>query len=82
MALTVELIVSLIHLCFSDILCLVQVYIDMGLATNSQVVVTVITSGASFARSFSIKVSQIECTSLAKGKYTILCLFNLHIIYT
>ena len=44
------------------------VYVDMGLSTNSPIVLTVVTAGPSFARSFSIKVSQIECDSLAKGK--------------
>ena len=44
-----------------------KVYIDMGLSTNSPVIITVVTSGQSFARSFSVKVSQIECNSLAKG---------------
>ena len=45
-----------------------HMYIDMGLSTNSPVVLTVVTSGASFARSFSVKVTQIECSSLAKGE--------------
>jgi len=44
-----------------------HMYVDMGLATNSPVVLTVVTSGVSFARSFSVKVTQIECTSLSKA---------------
>ena len=52
--------ISTIYIC-------VLVYVDMGLSTNSPVVLTVVTAGNSFARSFSIKVSQIECNSLAKG---------------
>jgi hypothetical protein len=40
----------------------------MGLSSNNPVTLTVVTSGASFARSFSIRVCQIECTSLSKGK--------------
>jgi len=44
-----------------------HMYVDMGLSTNSPVVLTVVTAGNSFARSFSIKVSQIECNSLAKA---------------
>jgi hypothetical protein len=44
------------------------VYVDMGLSSNNPVTLTVVTSGASFARSFSIKVCQIECTSLSRGK--------------
>ena len=47
---------------------LFAVYIDMGLSSNSPIVLTVVTSGQSFDRSFSIKVTQIECESLAKGK--------------
>ena len=39
----------------------------MGLDNNNPVVLTVVTSGASFDRSFSVKVSQIECNSLSKG---------------
>ena len=43
------------------------VYIDMGLDNNNPIVLTVVTSGASFERSFNIKVTQIECDSLSKG---------------
>ena len=45
-----------------------SVYIDMGLDNNNPIVLTVVTSGASFTRSFSIKISQIECNSLSKGR--------------
>jgi len=44
-----------------------HMYIDMGLATNAPITLTVVTSGASFSRSFSIKVTQIECSSLMKA---------------
>ena len=40
----------------------------MGLDNNNPIVLTVVTSGASFSRSFSIKISQIECNSLSKGR--------------
>ena len=50
-------------------------YIDMGLSNDNPVVLTVVTSGASFDRSFSVKVTQIECTSLSKGN-TALCFIN------
>lgn len=43
------------------------VYVDMGLSTNNPITLTVVSSGASFSRSFSIKVTQIECNSLAKA---------------
>ena len=43
------------------------VYVDMGLSSNSPVVLTVVTAGASYSRSFSIKVTQIECDSLSKA---------------
>ena len=46
---------------------LISVYIDMGLDNNNPIVLTVVTSGASFERSFNIKISQIECNSLSKG---------------
>ena len=39
----------------------------MGLSSNSPVVLTVVTAGNSFSRSFSVKVTQIECDSLAKA---------------
>ena len=45
----------------------VSVYVDMGLSSNSPIVLTVVTSGSSFERSFSVKVTQIECSSLSKG---------------
>lgn len=44
------------------------VYVDMGLDNNNPIVLTVVSSGASFERSFNIKVTQIECNSLSKGK--------------
>jgi len=44
-----------------------HMYVDMGLSSNSPVVLTVVTSGQSFARSFSVKVTQIDCYSLAKA---------------
>lgn len=54
---------------------IISVYIDMGLSNDNPVVLTVVTSGASFDRSFSVKVTQIECTSLSKGN-TALCFIN------
>ena len=39
----------------------------MGLATSNPITLTVVSSGNSFSRSFSIKVTQIDCTSLNKG---------------
>ena len=45
-----------------------SVYVDMGLASNAPIMLTSVTSGASFSRSFSIKVTQIDCYSLSKGK--------------
>ncbi|XP_023341394.1 uncharacterized protein LOC111711301 [Eurytemora carolleeae] len=44
-----------------------HMYVDMGLSSNSPIVLTVVTSGASFQRSFSVKVTQIECSSLSKA---------------
>ena len=40
----------------------------MGLSTNSPVVLTAVTSGQSFERSFSVQITQIECDSLSKGQ--------------
>ena len=39
----------------------------MGLSSNNPVVLTVVTAGQSFSRTFSVKITQIECNSLAKG---------------
>lgn len=45
------------------------VYVDMGLAYNNPITLTVVSSGgAGSTRSFSIRVTQIECASLNKGK--------------
>ena len=57
--------------------CICVVYVDMGLSSSSPVVLTVVTAGNSFARSFSIKVTQIECNSLAKGTQNVILLFVL-----
>ena len=43
------------------------VYVDMGLSSNNPITLTVVTSGSSFSRSFSIKVTQLDCYSLSKG---------------
>ena len=43
------------------------VYVDMGLSSNNPVVLTVVTAGTSFSRTFSVKITQIECDTLAKG---------------
>ena len=40
----------------------------MGLSSNNPVVLTVVTAGPSFSRSFSVKITQVECNSLAKGQ--------------
>ena len=39
----------------------------MGLSSNSPIVLTVVTSGQSFERSFSVQITQLECDSLSKG---------------
>jgi len=44
-----------------------HMYVDMGLATSNPITLTVVSSGNSFSRSFSIKVTQIDCTSLTKA---------------
>ena len=44
------------------------VYVDMGLSSNNPVVLTVVTAGASFSRTFSVKITQIECNALSKGE--------------
>ena len=60
-----------------------SVYVDMGLASNAPIMLTSVTSGASFSRSFSIKVTQIDCYSLSKGKELLkMWLMNLLHFYT
>ena len=44
---------------FANSLIFYAVYVDMGLSSNSPVVLTVVTSGQSFARSFSVKVGDV-----------------------
>merc|ERR1711953_343802 len=44
-----------------------HMYVDMGLSSNNPITLTVVSSGNSFSRSFSIKVTQIECDSLSKA---------------
>ena len=49
------------------------VYVDMGMAYNNPVTLTVVSSGStSSTRSFSIKVTQIECSSLNRGELKLL----------
>ena len=50
----------------------VLVYVDMGLSSNNPVVITVVTAGPSFSRTFSVKITQIECNSLSKGRAIII----------
>ena len=40
----------------------------MGLSSNNPVVLTVVTAGPSFSRSFSVRITQIDCNSLSKGE--------------
>lgn len=44
-----------------------HIYVDMGLSSNNPITLTVVTSGSSFSRSFSIKVTQLDCYSLSKA---------------
>ena len=45
-----------------------HMYVDMGLYNSHPITLTVVSSGGnSFSRSFSIKVTQIDCTSLTKA---------------
>ena len=57
------------------------VYVDMGLASNAPIMLTSVTSGASFSRSFSIKVTQIDCYSLSKGKYISYCINEINYLH-
>jgi len=43
------------------------VYVDVGLSATQSAVLSAVTSGDAFSRSFSVKVTQIECTSLSRG---------------
>jgi len=44
-----------------------HMYVDMGWDSNTPVKLTVVTSGAASSRSFSIKVTQIDCSSPSKA---------------
>jgi hypothetical protein len=47
---------------------IILVYVDVGLSASQSAVLSAVTSGSSFSRSFSVKVSQIECTALSRGE--------------
>lgn len=42
-------------------------YIDTGVGDSNPIMLTLITSGAPFPRMWRIRISQIECTSIAKA---------------
>jgi hypothetical protein len=46
----------------------VSVYVDLGQGNTGPAILSMVTGSASSARSFSIKVCQIECTQINKGK--------------
>ena len=56
-----------------------SVYIDMGLSSNSPVVLTVVTSGQSFARSFSVKVGRSLCICVCF--WICVCIFSLYLSF-
>ena len=61
--------------------CLISVYVDMGLASNAPVTLTVVTNVTdSNTRSFSIKITQIDCLSFSRGisKFSLMVLFILY----
>ncbi len=43
------------------------VYVDLGTSSTQSAVLSAVTSGSSFARSFSVKVTQVECNALNRG---------------
>lgn len=45
----------------------ISVYIDAGVGDSNPIMLTLITSGAPFPRMWRIRISQIECTSIAKA---------------
>ena len=49
------------------------VYVDTSLIGNSPTTLTVVTSGAGFSRQWRIRITQIGCDSLARGKLMINC---------
>lgn len=46
---------------------LISVYIDAGVGDSNPIMLTLITSGSPFPRMWRIRISQIECTSIAKA---------------
>lgn len=43
------------------------VYIDTGLGQSNPIIITVITSGAAYPRTWRIRVTQIPCQSISKA---------------
>lgn len=43
-------------------------YIDAGLGQSNPIILTVITSGANFPRTWRIRVSQISCNSISRAE--------------
>ena len=64
--------------------CLISVYVDMGLASNAPVTLTVVTNVSdSNTRSFSIKITQIDCLSFSRGisKFSFYIISNVSLFY-
>ena len=64
--------------------CLISVYVDMGLASNAPVTLTVVTNVTdSNTRSFSIKITQIDCLSFSRGisKFSFYIISNVSLFY-
>lgn len=53
--------------CIIFIIDVFLVYIDTGFGQSNPIVVTVITSGPTFPRTWRIRVTQIPCSSIAKA---------------
>ena len=46
----------------------ISVYVETGLVGNSPITLTVVTSGTGFSRQWRIRITQIGCDSISRGK--------------
>lgn len=56
---------------------MISVYIDAGVGTTNPVTLNFVTSGPSFPRNWKVKVCQIPCNTIYRGKRDSKVIFSL-----
>jgi hypothetical protein len=54
--------------CFNDNCSVISVYIDAGVGNTNPVTLNFVTSGPSFPRNWKVKICQIPCNTIYRGK--------------